>query len=66
MEDLFFMKRLRHEGRFVLLNERLHVSARRWQQSGVVRQTVRNWMLTALAQAGVSPDRLAWFYPHVS
>jgi rSAM/selenodomain-associated transferase 2 len=66
MEDLFFMKRLRREGRFVLLDERLHVSARRWQQHGVVRQTVRNWILTALAQAGVSPDRLARFYSHVS
>jgi rSAM/selenodomain-associated transferase 2 len=66
MEDLFFMKRLRREGRFVLLDERLHVSARRWQRHGVVRQTVRNWMLTALAQAGVSPDRLARFYSHVS
>jgi rSAM/selenodomain-associated transferase 2 len=62
MEDLFFMKRLRREGRFTLLDSRLHVSARRWQQHGFVRQTLRNWTLTALAQAGVSPDRLARFY----
>lgn len=65
MEDLFFMKCLRHEGRFVLLNTPLHVSPRRWQQQGVVRQTARNWFLTGLAQAGVSPDRLQRLYPHI-
>jgi hypothetical protein len=31
----------------------------------VVRQTLRNWTLTALAAGGVSPDRLARFYPIV-
>jgi hypothetical protein len=31
----------------------------------VVRQTLRNWALTALAAAGVHPDRLARFYPVV-
>lgn len=65
MEDLFFMKRLRHEGKFALLDTRLHVSPRRWEQQGVVRQTARNWFLTGLAQAGVSPDRLVRLYPHV-
>jgi rSAM/selenodomain-associated transferase 2 len=65
MEDLFFMKRLRREGRFALVDAPLHVSARRWQQHGVVRQTARNWFLTALAQAGVPPARLARLYPHV-
>ncbi|MSR60470.1 MAG: glycosyltransferase [Planctomycetaceae bacterium] len=65
MEDLFFMKRLRREGRFALLDGPLHVSARRWQQQGVVRQTARNWFLTGLAQLGVSPDRLARLYPLV-
>lgn len=65
MEDLFFMKRLRRAGRLALLPGPLHVSARRWEREGVFRQTTRNWCLTALAQCGVSPDRLARFYPHV-
>ena len=66
MEDLFFMKRLKREGRFQLLEEpRLHISARRWQRVGVTRQTLRNWALIGLAQCGVSPNRLARFYPHV-
>ena len=65
MEDLFFMKRLRREGRLALLAGPLHVSARRWQRQGVLRQTTRNWCLTALAHCGVSPNRLVRFYPHV-
>jgi rSAM/selenodomain-associated transferase 2 len=65
MEDLFFMKRLRKEGRLALLDGPLHVSARRWQSRGVLRQTTRNWCLTFLAHLGVSPNRLARFYPHV-
>ena len=65
MEDLFFMKRVRREGRLALLAGPLHVSARRWQREGVICQTARNWCLTALAQCGVSPNRLARFYPHV-
>jgi rSAM/selenodomain-associated transferase 2 len=65
MEDLFFMKRLKREGRLALLPGPLTVSARRWQSRGVFRQTVRNWWLTALAQCGVSPNRLARSYPHV-
>jgi rSAM/selenodomain-associated transferase 2 len=65
MEDLFFMKRLRREGKIAMLDSRLVVSPRRWQQQGVVRQTARNWFLTALAQCGVSPDRLVRLYPHI-
>lgn len=64
MEDVFLMKRLRRAGRFVLLKDRLRVSARRWQQHGVVRQTLRNWTLLTCALCGVSPDRLARYYPN--
>ena len=63
MEDVFLMKRLRRAGRFVLLPDRLTVSTRRWQRHGVIRQTLRNWTLLTLALCGVSPDRLARFYP---
>ncbi|MBS0204779.1 MAG: TIGR04283 family arsenosugar biosynthesis glycosyltransferase [Planctomycetes bacterium] len=64
MEDVFLMKRLKHAGRFVLLQDRLTVSARRWQRHGIIRQTLRNWTLLSLALCGVSPDRLARFYPN--
>jgi rSAM/selenodomain-associated transferase 2 len=65
MEDLEFSKRLRREGRVAVLPQRIFVSPRRWQKTGIVRQTLRNWTLTALALGGISPDRLARFYPNV-
>lgn len=64
MEDVLLMKRLRRRGRFVLLNDRITVSPRRWQKHGIVRQTLRNWLLLSLAMCGVSPDYLARFYPN--
>ncbi|MBW3542543.1 MAG: TIGR04283 family arsenosugar biosynthesis glycosyltransferase, partial [Planctomycetes bacterium] len=65
MEDLWLMKRLKRVGRIVLVDQRIVVSARRWQRTGVVRQTLRNWSLVLLAHLGVSPARLARLYPHV-
>jgi rSAM/selenodomain-associated transferase 2 len=65
LEDLYFMKRLKRAGRFRLLPQRLHVSARRWERTGVVRQTLRNWRLIALAHCGMSPERLARQYADV-
>lgn len=63
MEDLLLMKALRRRAWPVLLPGPLHVSARRWQRYGVVRQTARNWLLLAAARLGIPPDRLAAFYP---
>jgi len=63
MEDVFFSLTLRRTGRMVVAPRRIFVSPRRWLQQGVVRQTLRNWSLTALAAAGVHPDRFAEHYP---
>lgn len=65
MEDLYLSKRLKGEGRLVLLPNRLHVSPRRWQQMGVVRQTLRNWAFLGLAHCGVPPAVLARRYADV-
>ncbi|QDU39125.1 N-glycosyltransferase [Maioricimonas rarisocia] len=65
MEDLLLSKRLKREGGLQLLGARLHVSPRRWQKNGIVRQTLRNWALLTLAHCGVSPDTLARHYVDV-
>jgi rSAM/selenodomain-associated transferase 2 len=65
LEDVSFSRRLRRHGRIVVARHRVYVSPRRWQRTGLVRQTVRNWLLVALAAAGVHPDRLAALYPVV-
>jgi hypothetical protein len=65
MEDVFLSLLLRRQGRMVVAPRRIFVSPRRWQQQGVIRQTLRNWTLTVLAAGGVHPDRLASYYPMV-
>jgi rSAM/selenodomain-associated transferase 2 len=65
MEDVFFSRTLARYGKVVVVKKKIHVSPRRWRHVGIVRQTLTNWTLTALAMAGVSPDRLAEYYPRV-
>lgn len=65
MEDLYFGRQMRHQGRIVLASRRIFVSPRRWERTGLVRQTLRNWTLTALAAVGVHPDWLETYYPAV-
>lgn len=65
MEDVLFSRALQRQGRVVVASRRIFVSPRRWQRAGLIRQTLRNWALTALAASGVHPDRLATFYPAV-
>lgn len=65
MEDLFFSRELRKHGRIVVASKRIFVSPRRWQKVGLVRQTFRNWTLTALAACGIHPDTLSAWYPAI-
>jgi hypothetical protein len=65
MEDVFISKELRRFGRIVVAPKRIFVSPRRWRNQGIIRQTLRNWTLTAFAAGGVHPDRLAAYYPQV-
>jgi rSAM/selenodomain-associated transferase 2 len=65
MEDMLLSRQLCRRGRVVVAAADIGVSPRRWERQGVVWQTLRNWTLTALAAAGVHPDRLAPFYPAV-
>lgn len=69
MEDVELLRALaRSRGEFegrapVLLDGPLEVSPRRWQKTGVVRQTLRNWMMLSAWCCGASPEYLAKFYP---
>jgi rSAM/selenodomain-associated transferase 2 len=65
MEDVFLGLQLRKMGRIVVSRRHVFPSPRRWQKSGIIRQTLRNWALTAAAAAGVHPDWLARYYPAV-
>jgi rSAM/selenodomain-associated transferase 2 len=63
-EDLELSRRLRARGRpRVLRAAGLSVSARRWRAEGVLRVTLRNWIIQAAFLLGVDPRRLARHYP---
>lgn len=62
MEDVDFLRRLRREGRVVLLRERVTTSARRFLRRGIVRQQLLNTALVLLYHLGVAPAVLARWY----
>jgi rSAM/selenodomain-associated transferase 2 len=62
LEDMYFSLKLRRQGRLSVAQGQILVSPRRWQRAGLVKQTARNWAITALAGAGADPNWLARFY----
>lgn len=65
LEEMEFSKRLRQLGKPTLLTPCIHISARRWEASGIVRTTLNNWLITLLYFFGVSPEKLARLYSHI-
>ena len=69
MEDLAFsqkVKAMRRKNKSSsgpqLLAGPTHVDARRWQEAGPIRQTVKNWCLSTAYLFGADPHRLAERY----
>ncbi len=58
-EDADLLRRLRGEGRVVLLRGRTTTSARRHEADGVLRTGARVWWLTLRFRLGASPEELA-------
>ncbi len=59
MEDIGFVKALRQAGRFVVLEEPIFTSARRWEERGFVATTARNLALLGLFALGKDPRSLS-------
>lgn len=62
LEDLDFARRLKRQGRTVLIQEPVVTSARRYLEQGIARQLLTNWLIFSLYLVGVSPQRLAGLY----
>jgi len=63
MEDVEIMQRIKKRGeRIAIVDRAVTTSARRWEKEGILRCTLRNWLLISLYFAGVSPERLSRFY----
>ena len=55
LEDLEFIRRLKRLGRVTILAPAVSTSARRFEDEGIARTLLRNWLIFALYYAGVSP-----------
>jgi rSAM/selenodomain-associated transferase 2 len=63
MEDVELMQRIKkRKARIVILSQRVETSVRRWEREGVVKCTLRNWLLIFFYFLRVSPERLSKFY----
>lgn len=58
MEDVDLMKRLKREGKIILLDAAVSISPRHWEKYGIAPTTIRNWLFLLLYYLGVSPERL--------
>ena len=63
MEDVALMQKIKKfGGRIHLIPKRVCTSPRRWEKEGVLRATLRNWILLAAYYQGVSPEKLERYY----
>ncbi len=63
MEDIELSRRLKRRGRPARLAGPVITSVRRWERYGVVRTVLHMWWLRFLFWLGISPARLARWYP---
>jgi rSAM/selenodomain-associated transferase 2 len=63
MEDVALMRQIKKSGeRIFIIPRRVSTSPRRWEKEGIVRATLRNWILLGSYYLGVAPERLARHY----
>jgi len=62
-EDFRLMQDAKRAGlRFALIKDMVKTSARRWEKEGVMRTTIRNWLITIRYLTGTHPDELKRYY----
>ena len=63
MEDVALMRRLKkRKAGICIIPEKVYTSPRRWESEGIVRCTLRNWLLATCFLLGASPEKLAKYY----
>ncbi|MFP4297835.1 MAG: TIGR04283 family arsenosugar biosynthesis glycosyltransferase [Spirulinaceae cyanobacterium] len=62
MEDFEFVRRLKRQGKIVLVSASVSTSARRWQKLGVFKTTIINQIIILGYFLGISPQQLRHWY----
>jgi hypothetical protein len=64
MEDVALIRKIKKRGqKFIIIPASVTTSARRWETEGLLYCTLRNWVLLFLYSVGVSPEKIAKYYP---
>ncbi len=64
MEDAQFYRRMKKQGKALILREAVGISPRRWEAEGFLRATTRNFLLLSAFKLGVPANRLVrWYAP---
>jgi rSAM/selenodomain-associated transferase 2 len=61
LEDLKLWRELRTRGKTVILPTEVITSARKWEERGVVRMTITNWLVVQLHRLGISAAQVHAF-----
>lgn len=64
-EDILFSKKIKKEGKTMVLNKKVFVSPRRWEENGIIKTTFINWFLTLGFLLNVPSDRLKRLYQDI-
>lgn len=62
MEDMDFCRRLKKQGKVVILPQTIKTSARRWVEEGFIRYAVKTRLLQTAWRLGVPAQKLVRFY----
>ena len=58
MEDFEFARRVSRFASPTILAGPISIDARRWEKTGPIRQTIRNWIIAARYRIGADPESL--------
>jgi rSAM/selenodomain-associated transferase 2 len=62
MEDVLFTKKLRTIGKTIMLQDKIHVSSRRWDNGGILKTTLRYNLINIAFKLGVSLEKIKLLY----
>jgi len=61
-EEVLLVKDVRKNGRFVILDNKIKVDSRRWEENGWLRTSLLNQIFVLAFKLGISPKRIARWY----
>jgi len=63
MEDIHLMQKIKAQNyKIKIIEKKVITSTRKWQESGIIYTTLRNWFLQLLYFFGVHPNKLSKYY----